>query len=207
MQHQGLLRFAPLALCIAGCANAQQTFEVSIPATSNIYASGQSTAFSGTLPPVVTFAAGSVQAIRLEAIGKVSLGAGEPYSGPKGIPFAGGTGLTAFNGLSGIDASNAGFFLTAVFLDDSVPGGTAPPTLNFSDAEDFLVLNPALFQTFYVGNGFTGTTPKTFYVPQGATRLFLGISDGCFLASGPPGCYNDNLGKFEAEVVLIPFAN
>ncbi len=57
----------------------------------------------------------------------------------------------------------------------------------------------------------TGGSPnlvsKIFYVPQGATRLFLGISDGCELSGGPPGCYDDNVGEFKANVVLHPFTN
>lgn len=89
-----------------------------------------------------------------------------------------------------------------MFLDDSVPSGEGPPILNFTHAEGFLTLSPQLFQTFFIGNGFTGTIDKIFYVPEGATRLFLGISDGCVLASGPPGCYNDNRGKFIAAGFL-----
>ena len=57
-----------------------------------------------------------------------------------------------------------------------------------------------------MGNGYTSTDPgashKTFVVPQGATRLFLGIADGCVLAFGPPGCYQDNVGQFVAAVEL-----
>ena len=205
MSHGTLLRFAPLALLIAGTAGGQQKLLVHVPATSNIFAAGQSVAFSGTLPPVVSFTAGSVQAILFGAVGKVTLGGGEPYSGPDGIPFPGGTDLTSFNGLSGIIDRDRGFFLTGVFLDDSVPSGSGPPVLNFTGAEDFLTLSPQLFQTFFIGNGFTGSTEQVFFVPSGATRLFLGVSDGCVLAGGPPGCYEDNLGTFVVAVSPHPF--
>ena len=204
MSHGTLLKFAPLALLIAGSATGQQNLTVTVPATSNIFASGQSVAFSGTLPPAVTFPAGSVQAIKFGAAGKVTLGGGEPYSGPDGIPFPGGTDLTSFNGLSGIIALDRGFFLTGVFLNDSVPAGSGPPILNFTDAENFLTLSPQLFQTFFIGNGLTRTTEQVFFVPSGATRVFLGISDGCVLAGGPPGCYEDNVGEFLVEVSLHP---
>jgi|SRR5580658_2234903 hypothetical protein len=211
MLRKTLFTYAPLAVLIASCASAQQTLVV--PATANIFAAGQSVAFSGILPPVVTFPAGSVEAVTIGAIGKITLGAGEPYSGPAGIPFPGGTDLTSFNGLSGIVATNRGFFLTGVFLNDSVPAGSGPPVLNFTDAENFLTLSPELFQTFYIGNGLSatdanpGAVSKIFFVPEGATRLFLGISDGCDLANGPPGCYDDNAGEFKASVVLHPFTN
>jgi hypothetical protein len=204
MQHRTLFKFVSLAMLIAGCASGQQRLSVVVPATANIFASGQSVAFSGTLPPVVSFAAGSLQAVEFGAAGKVTLGGGEPYSGPDGIPFPGGTDLTSFNGLSGIIAVNRGFFLTGVFLDDSVPAGSGPPILNFTDAENFLTLSPQLFQTFFIGNGLTGTTEQIFFVPPGATRLFLGISDGCVLADGPPGCYEDNKGGFVVAVSLHP---
>src|SRR5580658_9073231 len=155
MLRKTLFTYAPLAVLIASCASAQQTLVV--PATANFFAAGQSVAFSGILPPVVTFPAGSVEAVTIGAIGKVTLGAGEPYSGPAGIPFPGGTDLTSFNGLSGIIALDRGFFLTGVFLDDSVPAGNGPPVLNFTGVEDFLFLRPQLFQTFFVGNGLTAT--------------------------------------------------
>jgi hypothetical protein len=207
MPNGTLFKFAPLALLIAGSASAQQTVTVTVPATANIFASGQSVAFSGTLPPLISFTAGSVEAIEFGAEGKVTLGGGEPYSGPDGIPFPGGTDLTSFNGLSGIIALNRGFFLTGVFLNDSVPAGNGPPILNFTDAENFLTLSPELFQTFFIGNGLTGTTEQMFFVPSGATRLFLGISDGCVLAGGPPGCYEDNKGEFLVDVSLHPVTN
>lgn len=204
-----LLTYAPLAVLMAGSASAQTTLMV--PATANIFAAGQSVAFSGTLPPVVTFAAGSVEAVTVVSIGKITLGAGEPYSGPAGIAFPGGTDLSSFDGRSGIIALDRGFFLTGVFLDDSVPAGSGPPILNFTGAEDFLTLRPQLFQTFFVGHGLTesGGSPvlKIFFVPPGATRFFLGISDGCVLANGPPGCYEDNVGEFEAGVALHPSTN
>jgi len=207
MLHGTLLGFAPLALFVAGCASAQ-TYGLSIPATSDIFAAGQSEAFSGTLPPVIQFTAGSVAYVTILAAGQITLGAGEPYSHPDGVPFGGGTGLSSYNGLSGIIAVDRGFFLTGVFLNDSVPSGNGPPVLNFTDAENYLTLSPELSQTFFIGTGLSptnaspGFVSKILVVPQGATRLFLGIADGCYLVDGPPGCYDDNVGKFEADVTL-----
>ncbi|HTQ56650.1 MAG TPA: hypothetical protein VMI94_19425 [Bryobacteraceae bacterium] len=201
-----LLEFLPLAM-LAACAWSQDSVTVAVPATANIFAAGQSSAFSGTLPPTVAFPAGSVASVQLQALGRVTLGGGEPYAGPAGIPFHGGTDLTTYNGLSGIIAHDRGFFLTGVFLDDSTPAGIGPPPIDFTGAENFLTLSPLLFQTFFIGNGGSGPAPpapKTFFVPAGATRLFLGIADGCLLALGPPGCYEDNTGWFMAEVLLAP---
>jgi hypothetical protein len=111
MPYRILLRCAPVALLFACSASAQETFDVRVPASAAIFAAGQSVPFSGTLPPVVTFAAGSVEAITVEASGMITLGAGEPYSAPAGIAFPGGTGLSSLNGRSGIIALDRGFFL------------------------------------------------------------------------------------------------
>jgi hypothetical protein len=78
-----------------------------------VFAAAQTTAFSGTLPPYVSFAAGSLESITVEAVGKVTLGGGEPYSGPHGVAFYDGTNLSSINGISGLIDSDLGFFLTA----------------------------------------------------------------------------------------------
>jgi hypothetical protein len=148
-----LLRFAPLVVLAVNCASGQQIVTVTVPATANIFAAGQSVAFSGVLPPAVGFTAGSVPEITMAATGMITLGGGEPYSDAAGIPFPGGTDLTSINGLSGIIALDRGFFLTGVFLDDSVPTGGGPPILDFTGAENFLTLSPQLFQTFPIDKG------------------------------------------------------
>ena len=199
-----------LALLLASVVTAQETpvttekkLAITVPATANIFAAGQSTSFSGTLPPVVQLTPGSFCTVEFAAAGFVTLGGDEPYSGPHGIPFFSGTNLASIDGISGIIDYPLGFFLTGVFLDDSTPSGNGPAILNFTDHEDFTVLKPLLFQTFYIGTGFTGITHQVFVVPPHATRLFLGISDGCVLDSGgPPGCYNDNVGTFYVSVAL-----
>jgi hypothetical protein len=69
--------------------------------------------------------------------------------------------------------------LLGVFLDDSVPGGTAPAQRN--DGVSFLSLSPLLRQIFWIGDGLTANgsgTVQTFFAPAGATRLYLGPSDG-----------------------------
>lgn len=69
--------------------------------------------------------------------------------------------------------------MMAVFLGPDQPVGS-PATLDFSAASsrDYQTLSPTLGQIFFVGDGKT-SIGKTQYitVPQGATRLFLGIMD------------------------------
>lgn len=71
--------------------------------------------------------------------------------------------------------------LLGVFLDDNIPFGVAPASIDWSGAAiHFASLSPLLSQTFFIGNGLRsdGLTVQTFVVPTGATRLFLGSSDG-----------------------------
>jgi hypothetical protein len=60
-------------------------------------------------------------------------------------------------------------------------------------------LSPLLDQVFFIGDGLTGDgtgTVQDFYVPTGATELYLGISDACGY-NGGPSCYGDNVGTFD----------
>lgn len=104
--------------------------------------------------------------------------------GPSGDPPDGGVSAStpANNGISGATwPANA---LVGVFLDNSLPtAAPAPADLNFSTAgaRSFTSLSPALKQAFFIGDGLTGNgtgAVQTFVVPAGATRLFLGTSDG-----------------------------
>lgn len=113
------------------------------------------------------------------------------FSAIGGFSFSGGTPTVSADGSPGNVAMNAGTLgisgpsgirwngLVGVFLDDSVPGGTAPAPLNSGTA--FTTLSPGLRQIFWIGDGLTGTGTgdvQQFFAPPGATRLFLGASDG-----------------------------
>ena len=83
---------------------------------------------------------------------------------------------TGISGARGIEL-NA---LVGVFLDANDPGTTAPAALNFSGGLNFASLSPGLRQIFWIGDGFTGTgsgAVQQFFVPTGASRLFLGSTD------------------------------
>jgi hypothetical protein len=92
--------------------------------------------------------------------------------------------------------------------------------LDFSSGaltENFTTLSPELNQTFYVGDGLTGTgsgTVQQFNVPVGATTLYLGFADGNTMGinsnqynyHGNPGYYSDNSGSLQAtfSIVTVP---
>jgi hypothetical protein len=103
-------------------------------------------------------------------------------------------GIAAYSGP--IDA------LVGVFLDASLPTSSAAPTgLNFTAGglgTAFPTLSPALKQVFFIGDGRTGSgsgSVQTFVVPSGATRFFLGTSDGF-------GWFN-NSGSFAVTVTGV----
>lgn len=105
------------------------------------------------------------------------------------------------NGISAIMAPIDS--LVGVFLDDNPPDASdAPAPINFQRIRwDFVTLEPKLKQVFYIGNGTTKArlgghkkepVSRTFIVPQGATRLYLGTMDAYE--------WNNNQGAFDVVV-------
>jgi hypothetical protein len=126
--------------------------------------------------------------------------------------------MDSFGGISGMKLFESDpnerrvMFLSGVFLDDNDPISlTAPSRLDFSSTSlgrSFSSLAPELQQTFYIGDGLTGEgtgSVQTFWVPDSATRLFLGIVDGAYFVGGPD-YYDNNAGSFSATftVATVP---
>jgi hypothetical protein len=176
-------------------------------ATANIFAAGRDAppqpggGGGGTLPPVWELPSGSTVGTFPCATGEVTPFTGQSLrNGPAGdTQGAGGesTDVTSYEGISGIVNQGNGMFLVGVFLTDGVPSDPAPPRLDFTDVEDFEELAPEIFQTFFVGDGMG----RTYRVPSGATRLYLGFADA-FLYEGPPGWYGNNAGELEVTVAV-----
>jgi hypothetical protein len=156
-----------------------------VPGSSNPYLAGMpngSTCCSGDSAPTnspvlatgVTLTPGA--SLTFTVTGSVDNSGFTPTLTPDG---GGAVSTPANNGISGATwPINA---LVGVFLDASQPDLSAAPTdLNFATTS-FTTLSPLLKQAFFIGDGRTGTgsgTVQTFVVPAGATRLFLGTSDG-----------------------------
>jgi len=155
-----------------------------------------------THPPWIPVVGGDVVRVLDPAIGGINFfnGYGPPFYGPGGNSLAG-SDLLPLDGISGYKGPEGP--LTGVFLDGSIPDtGPPPPTLDFTPSglgTAFSTLSPLLRQVFYIGDGVTGPTFKTFIAPAGATRLFLGIPDG-FGFDGHPGAYDDNDGAYRVRV-------
>jgi hypothetical protein len=120
----------------------------------------------------------------------------DPDGKPWLINFSHFTG--AENGISDITVPIDS--LLGVFLGPLQPDLNPPPgALDFSlsASRDYLVLNPALQQVFFMGDGLAdGGVAQTIVAPLGATRLYLGTMDGY--------SWNNNIGSFDVTIAAVP---
>jgi len=196
--------------------NPVKAAQLTISADSNIFGAGKISApapaggTGGQLPPRYNFAAAAGQVLTFSNIsGSVNYSA-SPETSTNGIPdgraYLSGTNILSYGGISGIRNDNAIGFLVGVFLNDSAPTGSGPSPINFTNDTSFAQLSPQLNQTFFIGDGLTGSgvgSKQSFLVPEQATRLFLGFADG-FAIQGLPGYYNDNTGSVVANFDIQP---
>ncbi len=166
-----------------------QVFVPSVPGSSNPYLAGMpsgSTCCGGDAAP----AQSPVQVTGLvlspgALLTFTATGSVDNAGGPPTLPPDGGIVIVtpSTNGISGGTwPLNS---LVGVFLDNNLPTSSgAPAALDFSGTglgTGFATLSPGLKQAFFIGDGRTGTgtgAVQTFVVPAGATRLFLGTTDG-----------------------------
>lgn len=135
----------------------------------------------------VPFSAGN--RLTFSVTGQSSVGPGAPTGANPGTPD-GSSLFSMTNYGDGISAplSVRVDALMGVFLGASSPTGAATPAqLDFSAGSGlaFASLNPLVGQIFFIGDGRTTLNQgpsaglaQEFIVPVGATRLFLGASDG-----------------------------
>jgi hypothetical protein len=112
------------------------------------------------------------------------------------------TDLLPRNGFSGIVHTTRAGFLAGAFIGTATPlVGSEPPALTFT-GDAFATLSPLMQQTFYIGDGRSATNQvQQFNVPAGASRLVLGVPDGCCVR-GAPGSYCDNSGQFISDATV-----
>jgi hypothetical protein len=184
----------------------------------------------GILPLGFGLSAGANRVLRIDSVtGAVSYNnaVGDPnrgqFNGPDGgyvdYPPANtdgfNTDINSYGGISGlqlIEAASANrrvMFLAGVFLNDTEPSGTAPARLDFSSTAlgtNFASLSPSLNQAFFIGDGLTGSgsgSTQLFFIPDAATRLFLGFIDGADF-QGDPTFYSNNDGSFTVSFTTVP---
>lgn len=177
-----------------------------VSSEANIFGAGQEEppkpgGGSGGILPVEVELPTRARSVRIKSV------AGEVtpfvYPGEAEAPMHGAEGtatqsweMPATGGISGLSHHARRMFLTGVFLTDGPPSGDAPRTLRYRKRIP-PKQSPRIAQTFFMGDG----RGRTFRVPQGATRIFLGFAD--YLNHKPergPGSYENNRG--ELTVIL-----
>jgi len=180
---------------------------VTVPGMANIYGAGHKSppapggSGAGVLPTRLDLPPGKGRVLRLTAVtGKIKYGTNIPANGADGIAQAKSCTFTSLGGLAGCTCK-AGRYLGGVFLDASVPKDPPPSALAIPSLT-FTTLAPGLRQSFFAGDGLSGTgsgTIQQFKVPDAATRLFLGFHDGQYCGS-KVCCYGDNSGKLTVSL-------
>jgi hypothetical protein len=148
-------------------------------------------------PVLWPFSVSGGQTLHMSATGLVGPFGGSPQTTPDGH-----SSRTTFTAQAfGISAINGPFgALIGVFLGPDTPNENAtPPNVDFTGAaRELVTLNPLLQQPFYIGRGRTANgTVKSFVVPTGATRLFLGVLDR-------GGDNSENTGSFSVTISFSP---
>ena len=201
--------------------NPVKAAQLTISGDSNIFGAGKISApapgggLGGQLPPMYNVAAAAGQVLTFSNIsGIVNYGASPETSNASGDgrPYFSGTNILSYGGISGIRNDKAFAFLVGVFLNDSAPTGSGPLALDFTNNTSFAELAPQLNQTFFIGDGLTGSglgNIQRFLVPDQATRLFLGFADGNAVQGFPPipglpAHYSDNTGFVVANFDIQP---
>lgn len=182
---------------------------VVVPATANIFGAGHDRAPApgggggGTLPPLWPLPSGAARIVTFPSVnGEVTPNSDvDDYNGPGGDEQGRPTIIESFGGISGIVHQTNGMFLVGVFLTDDEPADPAPARLDFTDNEQFALLEPEIGQTFFIGDG----GGHRYFAPPGATRLFLGFADafspvGFDYYQGQPGYYQNNSGELEVQI-------
>ena len=205
-----MIRFVGLGFVIGLLAVNAHAAVVTVPGTANPWLAGMpdgSTALPADLAPANSPVL--VPAVLPDGGAVVfSGGAGGVFNIPANCcdPLDGGIfqgqafidhDVGAENGIAAIRAPVNS--LLGVFLDDTQPDLLAAPTgLDFEVIGlDFVSLAPMLRQVFFIGDGYTsGSVQQAFFIPVGATRLFLGTMDGFQWAN--------NVGAINISVATIP---
>ena len=217
MHHRKLWLLA--ASLIVAQPLAAQNGSTNISGLINIFkAGGNAGAGDGNLPSAITLNAGTGRVLTFSQItGLWGCQASQTFSADGfdagGNICVGQANINSSGNIAGIQTSGRSMTLVGLFLGPSLPAA-APARLTYTAGDMTLAAYTGigLGQVFFIGDGRTtnvlgngaqGGTVQQFLVPDGATRLFLGVADGCgFLVD--PACYNDNSGSLSVFYDISP---
>lgn len=190
-----------------------QSGNVSVSAFAVIHAAGGNQApADGVAPTAITLAPGAARTLQFAASGEWGCKFNTGGFTADGGGCAGVIGVGGAPGVSDYYGDVLHFpGLVGVFLADGL-GTVRPPFLDYATLGYTRARydNVQIGQVFFIGDGLTGDnffnqpvlgTRQTFAVPDGATRLFLGMADGCN-SIGATGCYADNAGGLSVRYEL-----
>jgi len=199
-----------VVLLIGFATNAQAGIvSVFVPGFANPYLAGMpngtTAPFGDTAPQqspllIVGLDINQASYLSFSATGSASYNNSSFFGPDGGFLFSRG----AENGISGLRVTVSA--LIGVFLDSRIPTTiSAPNDLDFEVlTRDFLTLSPKLKQVFFIGDGMTGSeVTQKFYVPKGATRLFLGTADGTQWVNNAGG-FNTNITSHDQAAIPEP---
>jgi hypothetical protein len=216
-----LMTFAALTIVASLGANAQTFVSGFIDARSAIFNADPANSVTALNPLMFSLTPGSGRILTFSSVTgdtKSQGDPGQPYAGPDGqYWFTNGVHITSLGSISGVidDVGDSQMSLVGVFTADTI-SGPAPVRQNYTGSvKNQASYTPLLNQTFFIGDGLTGTyvgdaatghgsgVPQLFYVPTGATRLYLGFADAPTF-NGSPGSYMDNLRGLNATFTVAP---
>lgn len=177
--------------------------------STTVTVSGQSNPFLAGQPDGTSCCSGDVAPAQSPVLAPIVLVSGSTltFSATGSVDNTGGAGPGTADGSGAFDMTDYGIGVAAaggvnlnaligVFLTDDTPtSATQPGSLHFDGLLGDASYAPGLAQIFWIGDGLTGTGSgdvQTFFVPTGATRLYLGTTDGFQWAN--------NAGSFEVTI-------
>lgn len=201
-----------LGLLALVSASLAQSGTLYVDAKSNVFGYGEGApepggGGGGLVAPSIVLGPGTGRTITFSATGQAGWG-GQLYNGPDGGDFATWTAINSYGPISGYTGPESGHLLGLFLPADDFSALPAPSAYGYMNLGDYAMesYSPELRQLFFIGDGLTGKgigTTQSFAVPDGASRLVLGIADA-FAFSGNPGWYADNVGGYDVRYEAVP---
>ena len=209
------LAVAGIGLAVVATPAAAQSGSTNISALASIFSSAtdlDGSIDNSSLPSVViALTPGTGRILTFSSITGTIDPANTPHGPDGGIYDGNGVNINSLGSISGvIDSNDRTLALMGAFTSANPATGAAPARLNFTGNHSFATLSPLLNQSFFIGDGLTGTGSgaiQQFFVPDGASFLQLGFADA-FVSSniafvGDPSAYGDNHGSLTANYSVV----